>query len=64
MIATSPMIRILTSWASRFEIPTGRAVCVRKPSRSTSEPSGLLHMKSSARSSLNRRTSEACTDRM
>src|SRR5438552_5093679 len=34
MIATSPMIRTLTSWASRFEIFTGAAVCLKNASRS------------------------------
>src|SRR2546425_8102186 len=59
MIATSPMIRTRTSRASRFEIDTGRAVWARNSARSTSDPSGLLHRKSSARISG---LSSACED--
>ena len=49
MIATSPMIWISTSWASRLEIVTGCAVSSKKRALSTSEPSAREARKASAR---------------
>src|ERR1700754_457589 len=41
MMAKWPMTRILTSWACRFLISTGFAVCSRKAARSTGDLSGF-----------------------
>jgi hypothetical protein len=57
-------ILIRTSSARKFATTHGVAIWARNPARSTSEPSGLLFMKSSARFSSNQRTSDVWTDRM
>src|SRR3954467_15062699 len=62
MIAKSPSKRIRTSSATSPLIVTGCAVSLRYSALSSSEPSGVDIMKSSARISSKRFTSPFCTD--
>src|SRR5262245_53802939 len=62
MIAKSPSKRIRTFSTTSPLIVTGCAVSLRNPALSSSEPSGVEHMKSSAKISSKRFTSPFCTD--
>src|SRR5262249_30401150 len=62
MIAKSPSKRIRTSSATSPLIVTGCATSLRYSALSSSEPSGVEHMKSSAKISSRRFTSPFCTD--
>src|SRR5262245_36924203 len=62
MIAKSPSKRIRTSSVTSPLIVTGCATSLRYSPLSSSEPSGVEHMKSSAKISARRFTSPFCTD--
>src|SRR5262245_53592213 len=62
MIAKSPSKRIRTSSATSSLIVTGCATSLRYSALSSSEPSGVETMKSSAKISSRRFTSPFCTD--